>query len=121
MKKGLIKYIYIFIVVLAIILVFTFFDYLIHSLSESWSVPSYYFRNKIIFGTLIGFIAYLFLKEKSVFSKALVFSAIISLLLQIRYALAGFSLNFVVDFLFIHFFILLAVSFIAFKLFGKFI
>ena len=62
-KMDLKKAAVIFLVILAIILVFTFFDYLIHSLSEKYTVPSYYFRNKVIFGTLIGLIVYYFARN----------------------------------------------------------
>ena len=110
----------IFLVVLAIILVFTFFDYLTHLLSKEYAVPSYYFRNKIIFGTLIGLIAYYFTRDLVFWKKSLIFSASVSALLQIRYTIEGYPLDFVILFLFIHFTILLAVSMIAFKLTERF-
>lgn len=121
MKKGLVKKIIItFLIILGIILVFTFFDYLVHSMQE-YAVPSYYFRNKIISGAIIGFIAYLIFRKQRQFTKVLLFSAIISILLQIRYALTGFSLSFVIDFLFIHFAILFVISLIAFKFLNKYL
>ncbi len=104
----------ILLVVLAIILIFTFIDYLIHSLSEEYAVPDYYYRNKIIFGTGIGFIAYLFIGKKKPLTKALMFSGVIAVLLQIRYFLEGFPLKFVVEFLFFHFIALLLVSWAGF-------
>src|SRR3989344_8120212 len=102
------KLIYSFILILFIILVFTGIDYLVHSATEEYSVPSYYFRNKVIFGTVIGFIAYLFVKNKKLFTKSLIFSLAISILLQIRYFIEGYPRDFVFIFLFIHFAILLA-------------
>ena len=110
----------IFIAVLLIILVFAFIDYLIHSLSAEYSVPSYYFRNKIIFGTLIGFFSLLVLRKLKFLPKALAFSAIVSILLQIRYFYEGYPLNFVLEFLVIHFIILFPVSLLVFYLGKKF-
>jgi len=119
-KMDLKKAAVIFLVILAIILVFTFFDYLIHSLSEKYTVPSYYFRNKVIFGTLIGLIVYYFARNLVFWKKSLVFSAIISVLLQTRYTIEGYPLDFVILFLFIHFAILLVVSMIVFRLVDRY-
>ena len=115
------KYIYIFLTILFIILVFTFIDFLIHSLSEEYAVPDYYFRNKIIFGTGIGFITCLFIRRKGLLVKSFLLSIVVSLLLQIRYFLEGFSLKFVLEFLLIHFFILFIVSLVIFKFLEKLI
>ena len=109
----------IFLVVLIIILIFTLIDAFIHSLSEKWIVPDYYFRSKIIFGSLIGFITFLFVKKKKLFVKSLIFSGVISILLQIRYFLEGYSLKFVLEFLVFHFLMLLPVSLVVFWLFRK--
>ena len=111
------KYALIFLVTLIIILIFTFIDYIVHSLKEEYSVPSDYFRNKIIFGTLIGFIAMLF--RNNVYAKSLVFSVAVSALLQIRYYLEGYPYEFVFEFLIFHFLMLLPVSFIVLKVFEK--
>lgn len=105
--------------VVIVILIFTFFDYLIHQLSEEYAVPSYYFKNKIIYGTIIGLIAYYFVRNKKLLVKSLFFSAVVSVLLQARYFLEGYSLEFVIEFLFIHFAILVLTSFVVFYLFGK--
>lgn len=109
------EYIFIFLAVLSIILIFTFIDYLIHSLSKEYAVPSYYFRNKIIFGMIIGLVTYFFVKNKTPLNKSLIFSAIISILLQTRYFLEGYPIKFVVEFLAIHFIILFFVSLLIFK------
>lgn len=108
-------------IVFLIILIFTLIDALVHSLSVDYAVPDYYFRNKIIFGTIIGFITCLFIKNKESFTKSLIFSVIISVLLQIRYALEGYNLKFVIEFLFFHFLILLFTSIIIFKLSKKYL
>ena len=115
------KYISIFLVIFLIILIFTFIDFLIHSLKEGWSVPDYYFRNKIIFGSIIGLITYFFVKNKRLLIKSLIFSVVVSILLQIRYFLEGYSIKFVIEFLAIHFIILFVVSLIIFKFLGKLI
>ena len=102
--------------ILAIILIFTFIDYMVHSLSADYAVPSYYFRNKIIFGTLISLIAYYFIRNKKPATKALIFSITVAVLLQIRYAIEGYALSFVLEFLVFHFLILLSVSYLIFRL-----
>ena len=115
MKQKIKKVVFIFLIVLCIILIFTFFDYLIHQLSEDYSVPPRYFPNKIIYGTLIGFIIYLIINKQKLIVKSLVFSAVVILLLQVRYFLEGYPLKFVLEFLLIHFVILLIVSYLTFK------
>ncbi len=109
----------IFLFVFIIILIFTLIDVFVHSLSEEYAVPDYYFRNKIIFGTIMGFVTYLFIKKSRLFAKSLIFSAVVSILLQIRYFLEGYSLKFVIEFLFFHFLMLIFVSLICFKIFDK--
>ncbi|MFA4952753.1 MAG: hypothetical protein WC584_00870 [Candidatus Pacearchaeota archaeon] len=109
------KYISIFFIVFLIILILTFIDFLIHSLSKEYAVPDYYFRNKIIFGTIIGLIIYFLVKNKNPLIKSLTFSVVVSVLLQIRYFLEGYPIRFVIEFLAIHFIILFIVSIITFK------
>jgi hypothetical protein len=111
----------IFLVVFSIILIFTFIDFLAHKINEAeYGVPGYYFRNKIIFGTLIGLGLYYFIRKLRVFKKALIFSIIISILLQTRYYLEGYSKEFVFLFLGIHFVILLFASYFIFLLEKRF-
>lgn len=105
----------VFIVVFLAIVIFTLFDYLIHSISDGFSVPDRYFRNKIIYGTLIGFVAYFFIRKFNPINKALIFSAAVAILLQIRYLLEGYSIKFVLLFLGIHFIVLSIVSWVAFE------
>ena len=105
----------ILVLILIIILIFTLIDIFVHSLSEEYAVPDYYYRNKIIFGTLIGFITYFFVKKKKLLTKSLIFSAVVSILLQIRYFLEGYSKLFVFEFLVLHFLMLFPVSLIIFK------
>ena len=120
-KLGVKNYLAILVIVFLVILAFTLIDVVVHSLSEEYSVPDYYFRNKIIFGTIIGLITYLFIKKNSLFVKSLIFSAVVSILLQIRYFLEGYPLKFVIEFLFFHFLMLLPASLIIFKIFSKFL
>ena len=111
---------YSLIMLFVIILIFTAIDYYIHSLSEEYSVPSYYFKNKLLFGTIIGFLTYLFIKNRSIFVKSLVLSGVVSTLLQFRYYfIEHYPLKFVIEFLFIHFFILMGVSVIIFLIIGN--
>lgn len=103
-----------------LILAFTAIDYVFHILKAEWSVLEYYFRNKIIFGFLWGIPA-LFIAWKSpkLWQKSLIFSVILAVILQARYYLEGYPINFVLIFLLIHFLILLALSFIMFKSVNK--
>jgi len=120
MKKAKLKeYITFLFISFIIILILTIIDYFIHSLSPDYAVPSYYFRNKVIFGTIIGFIVLIFTQKLSISKKSVIFSAVVSLLLQVRYFLEGYPIKFVLEFLFIHFLILLPVSWIVFKLISK--
>jgi len=115
------RYFILFLIAFVIIILFTIADYMIHSLSAEYAVPPYYFRNKIIFGTLLGFAALIFLGKLEVNYryKALLLSAVISALLQIRYYIEGYPAKFVFEFLFLHFIILLVVSWIVLKFFNK--
>ncbi len=102
--------------ILEVMLVFTFFDYVIHSLSQDYSVPAWYFTNKILYGTIIGFVTYLFVRKKPIIQKSIILSAVVSILLQIRYYLYGYSVQFVLLFLVIHFIILFIVSWAGMKI-----
>ena len=108
-------YLILFFIILAIVLIFAGFDYLTHGLSPEYNVPSRYFTNKVIFGTLIGYIAYLLFRKKQLFTKSLLVSLCVSVLLQVRYFIEGYPKEFVFLFLGIHFIILLPVSFAIFR------
>jgi len=109
------KFLEIFLLILVIIVVFALFDYFFHSLSDEYSVPQRYFKNKIIYGTLIGLAVYFLTRKFEPLKRALVFSAIVSVLLQLRYFLEGYPLDFVLLFLGIHFVILMVLSWVAFR------
>lgn len=49
--------------ILVIILIFTGLDWLVHQLKSEFAVPDYYFRNKIIFGFILGAIVYFFIRQ----------------------------------------------------------
>ena len=108
-------------VIILIILIFSFFDYLVHSLKDSYSVPSYYFKDKIIFGIIWGLIVYFVIIKRisSLAYKSIAFSALISIILQVRYAYEGYPINFVVLFLFIHFFIIWIIAYLGFRIINK--
>ncbi len=110
------------VILLAMILLFAAIDYFIHGLEKAWSVPDYYFRNKILAGFLWG-IAGLFFARKfqNIWLKSLIVSGIIAATLQVRYFLEGYALDFVILFLFIHFFILYFLSVGMFAIFNKYI
>jgi uncharacterized membrane protein required for colicin V production len=102
--------------ILEIMLVFTFLDYLAHSLSTAYAVPSSYFGSEVIYGTIFGFFVYCLVKNKKTFQKSLIFSAIISLGIQIIYLLLGYSLSFILTFLIINFVTIFVVSYLGFKI-----
>ena len=111
-KQGFVALIFIF----EVILVFTFFDYTAHTMSPEYAVPSWYFTNKIMYGTVIGFITYLFIRKKPIVKKSITLAAVITILLEIKYAFTGYSLEFLATFLAIHFVILFIVSYVGFKI-----
>lgn len=105
-----------FVVLLGVILVFAFFDFLAHLVSEEYAVPDYYFRNKILFGTALAFITWFFVRHWRPVLKAMALSVVVAFLLQVRYFLEGYSLDFVILFLFVHGAILFLVSWLFFRL-----
>ena len=106
----------IFLIIFAVILLFAFFDYLLHSLSEEYAVPPRYFPNKIMYGTIYGFFIFLFVRKQSPLMKSFLFSLIVDVSLQTRYFLEGYPFDFVFLFLILHFIILFPVSWVFFKL-----
>jgi hypothetical protein len=110
------------IIVLVVILLFAGMDFFTHLLKDTWSVPDYYFKDKIPFGFLWG-IAGLFIASKfnNVWIKTLAFSGIIAVALQVRYFIEGYDLSFVFIFLFLHFAYLYFFSFFMFKFFDKYL
>ncbi len=107
--------------VFIIILLFAVGDYFTHLVEEEYSVPGRYFSNKLIYGTLFGFVAYLLFWKRSLWTRVLVFSVVVSVSLQVRYFLEGYHLDFVLLFLGIHFLILLVVSYFGFKMLDNYL
>lgn len=91
--------------VLVIVVIATIIDYFVHSTSERFYVDFEYFRNKIIFATIWGLISLWVLRFwiKSPTALAIGVSAVIAILLQIKYFTQGYNLFFVFLFLFLHF------------------
>jgi hypothetical protein len=111
------KWFKVFGLIVFVVLVFAFFDYLIHLSNAEYAVPSYYFKNKVIYGVLWGIVVYLltFKWKAKLWLRSLFFSFIVALILQVRYAYEGYSLDFVLEFLFIHLAILWIVSYLTFR------
>jgi len=110
---------YIFLAILFIMAVFYVLDLYTHSLSESYAVPSYYFKNKIIYGLLFMSITYFFVRKNTPLIKALSVSTVTSILLQINYFLEGYPLDFVFLFLVLHWVMIFIPSIITFNLLKK--
>ena len=88
-----------------VIVIGTIFDWFAHQVRPEFWVPTEYFRHKIIFGTVIGFIAFSVLRPfvRSDFWLAVGVAATVSVLLQTKYFLQGYDLTFVFLFMGIHF------------------
>ncbi|VVB80829.1 Uncharacterised protein [uncultured archaeon] len=108
-----------FICILAAVLVFTFFDWIVHSSFEALAVPSWYFRNKIIYGTIIAFVASLVFRKVSIPKQAALITIFTVGLLQIRYALYGYPWWFHVIVLTEHAIFLFITSFVALKILSR--
>jgi len=106
----------ILIFVLEVMLVFTFLDFFLHSLSSAYAVPSRYFGNEVIFGTIFGFFIYILVKNKKIFQKSLIFSAIMAAAIQLIYLSIGYPLSFILTFFVINFIIMFVVSYLGLKI-----
>ena len=98
-----------------IVLIFTCIDFVAHSLGTTYAVPSYYFTNKIIYGTILASLVLYFVNFKSSVAIAISVASIVSILLQTNYYLLGYPLDFVVFFLAVHFIILYAITYFFFE------
>ncbi len=120
MKEKITNGIFVGSSLLIVILLFTIIDHAIHGLESAWSVPDYYFRNKIPFGFLWGVVGlYLARNYQNIWFKALILAGVVAVTLQTRYFLEGYPLDFVVLFLFIHFIIVYFLSVGMFAIFQK--
>src|SRR5689334_3503076 len=120
-KEKLLNWAFIATNLLIVILLFTIGDHVVHGLEDKWSVPDYYFRNKIPFGFLWAVVGY-YLARKSAnpWLKALIVGAIVAITLQTRYFLEGYPRDFVFLFLLIHFAILYPLLVIMFFVLNKY-
>lgn len=91
--------------ILLIAVVATIIDYFVHSTNPSFEVPAEYYRNKVIFATIWGLIAVWILRNwvRNPTKLAVAMSAVIAVVLQVKYFLQGFDLFFVFLFMFLHF------------------
>lgn len=118
MNGKLQKIIFVGTALLIVILIFTIIDHYLHSLNDAWSVPDYYFKNKIPFGFLWGVVGLLLARKfKSVWLKSLTVSGVIAITLQTRYLIEGYALSFVFLFLLFHFIMLYFLSLGMFLMF----
>lgn len=101
---------------LIVMCVGTLFDFFAHQTSERFAVPEYYFRNKLIFGTLIGWIGILILRRFVPSDRWLAFWVTlgIAVALQTRYYLEGYDPTFVFLFMGIHFVVFFIPAFLLF-------
>ena len=104
----------------AAVLVFTFFDWLVHSTSSALAVPPWYFRNKIIFSTIMTFVLSLIFRKGSTAKRSLLIALPTVLLLEIRYAFYGYPLLFHAIVLPEHFIFLYISTFFALRILDKF-
>lgn len=111
------------ILLLIVILLFTIVDHSIHGLEGAWSVPDYYFRNKIPFGFLWAVVGLWLVHRfhvQNTWLKALVVAGTVAVTLQTRYFIEGYAISFVLLFLFIHFVILYCLLLAMFPILNKY-
>ncbi len=101
----------------AVIFLGTLLDAIAHSMSPEFHVPFYYFRNKVIYGTLWAFIGFRLFRHylKTPFQQALGVSAFVAVILQTKYYLEGYDLFFIFFFMGIHFIVFFVPAYFAFK------
>ncbi|GEM_PF-2298840 len=104
-----------FFLILIVVLVFTLIDFSFHSVSEEYSVPSWYFRNKIIFETIYVCLAYWLFRKLNPALSSFLTAVITSTLLQARYYFLGFNIEFVILFWGIHALILWPLLWLLFE------
>src|SRR3989344_6849475 len=115
MKKQTTRIIATFLLIFVVVLIFTFIDFLFHSISSEYSVPSWYFRNKIIFETIYVCLAYWLFRKLNPALSSFLTAVITSTLLQARYYFLGFNLEFVILFWGIHALILWPLLWLLFE------
>ena len=103
-----------------IVLTATGIDWIAHQISPEYAVPSYYFRNKIIYATIWGLLGLTALRnQNNMAKKAAWISFFIAVALQTRYYLEGYDLTFIMLFMVVHFFAFLLPMTVVFKNFPE--
>ena len=108
-----------FVLIVIAVLVFTFFDWIVHSSSAYLAVPGYYFKHKIIYGTLWACIASLVFRKVEIKKQAFLITAITVGLLQLNYIYLGFPLLFHLIIVTEHFFFMYLATYFALKMLKK--
>lgn len=105
----------------AAIAIGTIFDAMVHATRPEFSVPEYYFRNKIFYGGAWMFIFFRLLKNhiKTPWRQALATSFLTAAILQTKYYLLGYNLFFVFFFLGVHFIVFLVPAYFIFRKFPR--
>ena len=97
----------------------TIFDWIVHHTSPRFEVPFEYYPNKIIFGSLWGFIIFKvlrnYIKVKNPTHLAFLMSLLVAITLQTKYFLQGYDLYFVILFMVLHFIMFLVPAIFIFK------
>lgn len=104
---------------LAAVLVFTFFDWIVHNSWDYLAVPTQYFTHKIAYGTLWAFLASLIFRKQSIPAQAAWITVITVGLLQIMYALYGYPLLFHIVVVTEHLFFMYLATYFSLKLVKK--
>lgn len=115
MKKQTKRIIATSLLIFVVVLIFTFIDFLFHSISPEYAVPSWYFRNKIIAETIYVGIAYFLLRKLNPALSSFLTAVVTAALLQARYYFLGFNLEFVILFWGIHALILWPLLWLLFE------
>ncbi len=109
------NYLFTGMLLLTAVLLFTIVDHYFHGLKATWSVPDYYFKDKIPFGFFWAVVGYLIARKvRSTPANALIVSGVVATTLQVRYFLEGYPKSFVFIFLFLHLAILFVFTFVMF-------
>jgi hypothetical protein len=107
--------------IILVIFLGTIIDFVAHQTSPRFWVPWEYYPNKILFGSLWGFLAILIAKRYTQNPKYLAFwmSLFVAVILQTKYFLQGYDRFFVFNFMILHFLMFLAPGIWIFKKYEK--
>ena len=89
--------------IVLVVLIGTLFDYLVHASNETFAVPDYYFRHKLIYAVVwIAVGTAVFWKVRPLLWKAVLVTGFFAIILQTRYFFAGYPIWFVLLFMGVH-------------------